>query len=59
VVSTLFLGIGEALLLLSLFEVTWRIAARKWMPGVFARHPSLLGSFDGTARLPDAPERAT
>ncbi|MGC2627986.1 MAG: phosphatase PAP2 family protein [Candidatus Udaeobacter sp.] len=58
VVSTLFLGIGEALLLLSLFEVTWRIAARRWMPGVFARHPSLLGGFDGTARRPVAPERA-
>src|SRR6476646_3113802 len=59
VVSTLFLGIGEALHLLSFFEVIWRIAARKWMPDVFARHPSLLGSFNGRARPPGAPERAT
>ena len=59
VVSTLFLGIGEALLLLSFFELIWRIAARKWMPDVFARHPSLLGSFNGRARPPGAPERAT
>src|SRR6266702_8094701 len=42
VVATLFLGIGEALLLLSFFELMWRIAARKWMPDVFARHPSLI-----------------
>src|SRR5678815_5507542 len=42
VVATLFLGIGEALLLLSFFELIWRIAARKWMPDVFARHPSLM-----------------
>ena len=42
VVATVFLGIGEALLLLSFFELIWRIAARKWMPDVFARHPSLI-----------------
>jgi undecaprenyl-diphosphatase len=42
VAATLFLGIGEALLLLSFFELIWRIAARKWMPDVFARHPSLM-----------------
>ena len=42
VVATLFLGIGEALLLLSFFELIWRVAARKWMPDVFARHPSLM-----------------
>jgi membrane-associated phospholipid phosphatase len=42
VVATLFLGIGEALLLLSFFELIWRIAARKWMPDAFARHPSLI-----------------
>ena len=59
VVSTLFLGIGEALLLLSFFELIWRIAARKWMPDVFARHPSLLGSFNGRARPLGVPKRAT
>jgi membrane-associated phospholipid phosphatase len=42
VVATLFLGIGEALLLLGLFELIWRTAAGKWMPDVFARHPSLV-----------------
>ena len=55
VVATLFLGIGEALLLLSVFELIWRILARRWMPDVFARHPSLLGDFDGRARSPGTP----
>ena len=41
VIATLFLGIGEALLLLGLFELIWRNAARKWIPRLFARHPSL------------------
>src|SRR5215467_14256476 len=59
VAATLFLGIGEALLLLCFFELIWRIVARKWIPDVFARHPSLLGDFDGSARSPGAPQRAT
>src|SRR5215510_15608936 len=42
VLATLFLGIGEALLLLSLFELIWRSAGRKWAPQVFARYPSLI-----------------
>jgi len=59
VVSTLFLGIGEALLLISFFELIWRIGARKWMPDVFALHPSLLGNSNGSAQPSSAPERAT
>jgi undecaprenyl-diphosphatase len=59
VVATLFLGIGEALLLLSLFELVWRIAAQKWMPDVFARHPSLIGNFDDRVRPPGAPQCPT
>jgi undecaprenyl-diphosphatase len=59
VVATLFLGIGEALLLLSCLELIWRIAARKWMPELFARHPSLLGDSDGRVRPPDEPRRTT
>jgi len=42
VVATLFLGIGEALLLLGLFDLIWKTTARKWMPDVFVRHPSLM-----------------
>ena len=42
VVATLFLGVGEALVLVSLFELIWRSPVRKWMPRLFARHPSLV-----------------
>jgi len=42
VMATLFLGIGQALILLGFFELIWRIAARKWLPDVFAQHPSLI-----------------
>jgi undecaprenyl-diphosphatase len=52
VVATLFLGIGEALLLLSFFEFVWRAAASKWMPDLFARHPSLIVGH--VPRLPSA-----
>jgi len=57
VIATLFLGVGEALVLLGLFEFMWRRAARKWMPVVYQRHPTLLGDFNG--RAPVAPQRAT
>lgn len=58
VAATLFLGIGEALLLLSLFELAWRIAARRCMPDVFARHPTLLGDLDGSSRPSGAPQHS-
>jgi undecaprenyl-diphosphatase len=50
VAATLFLGIGEALVLLSFFELIWRSAARKWLPYVFVRHPSLLIGQPGNLR---------
>jgi undecaprenyl-diphosphatase len=56
VVATLFLGIGEALLLLSFFELIWRIVARRWMPEVFARHPSLIVGH--ASRLPEQNSQA-
>jgi undecaprenyl-diphosphatase len=52
VLATLFLGIGEALVLLGLFELIWKRAARKWLPAVYERHPTL---FDDEARQPAAP----
>jgi undecaprenyl-diphosphatase len=56
VIATFFLAGGEALLLIGLFEVIWRSAGRKWMPQVFARHPSLIAMND-RARRTDAPQR--
>src|ERR1043165_10169194 len=52
VVATLFLGIGEALLVLSFFVLIWRSAGRKWLPALFARHPSLLIDFDTKTHQP-------
>ena len=49
VIATLFLGVGEALLLFGLFELIWRSTTRKWMPQLFARHPSLI-ALGGSAR---------
>ena len=56
VVATFFLAVGEALLLLSLFELIWRSAARKWAPQLFARYPSLITDLKGRARPPGAPQ---
>jgi undecaprenyl-diphosphatase len=50
VVATVFLGIGESLLLLALFELIWRIAGRKWMSQLFTRNPSLVGDSGRSAR---------
>lgn len=50
VIATLFLAVGESLFLLALFELIWRIVGRKWMPQLFARHPTLVGDSNSTAR---------
>jgi undecaprenyl-diphosphatase len=47
IIATLFLAVGEALLMLGLFEWIWRTVARKWAPTVYARHPSLIGDLNG------------
>jgi len=57
VIATLFLAVGEALLLVGLFELIWRSAAPKWMPQLFARHPSLI-VLNGGTRAPSAPQRS-
>jgi undecaprenyl-diphosphatase len=57
VIATFFLAVGEALLLLSLYELIWRSAGRKWVPQVFARHPSLI-ALNGKARPPGVPQQS-
>src|SRR5947208_13066145 len=52
VVATFFLAGGEALLLLGLFELIWGSAGRKWMPQLFARHPSLIADSNVGTRPP-------
>jgi undecaprenyl-diphosphatase len=56
IIATLFLAIGEALLLLGVCELIWRSVARKWMPQLFARHPSLI-ALNGRTR-PQSTRRA-
>jgi undecaprenyl-diphosphatase len=58
VIATLFLATGEALVLLGLFELIWKTAARKLNPNLYARHPSLITALNGRVRPPDAPQRS-
>jgi membrane-associated phospholipid phosphatase len=59
VLATVFLGIGESLLLLALSELIWRVAGRNLVPQLFASHPSLIVDFHGRARPPGAPPSST
>ena len=59
VLATVFLGVGESLLLLAVFELIWRVVGRKLVPQLFARHPSLIVDFHGRARPPGAPPSST
>jgi undecaprenyl-diphosphatase len=58
VMATFFLAGGEALLLLGLFELIWRTAGRKWMPQLFACHPTLISDRTAGERSPGAPEHS-
>ena len=49
VIATVFLGVGESLFLLAVFEWIWKILGRKWTPQLFARHPSLVGDSNAIA----------
>jgi undecaprenyl-diphosphatase len=42
VIATLFLAIGETLLILGLLELAWRWLAPRWLPNLYDRHPTLL-----------------
>ena len=54
VIATVFLGVGESLFLVAMFELIWRIVGRKWMPQLFALHPSLMGDSNRSLRLEPA-----
>jgi len=49
VIATVFLGVGESLFLLAVFEWIWKILGRKWTPQLFARHPSLVSDSNAIA----------
>jgi membrane-associated phospholipid phosphatase len=49
VIATVFLGVGESLFLLAVFEWIWKILGPRWTPQLFARHPSLVGDSNAVA----------
>jgi len=42
VVGTIFLAAAETFFVLAMLELIWRWLGKKWMPGIFERHPSLV-----------------
>jgi len=42
VIATLFLAVGETLLILGALALLWRWAAPKWLPQIYAAHPHLI-----------------
>lgn len=52
VIATLFLAAGETLLIVAALELIWRWAAKKWAPGVYGRHPSLIVDVGQVSNLP-------
>ena len=44
IAATLFLAVGETLLIIGLMELIWRTAVRRWAPDFFSRHPSLIAT---------------
>jgi len=42
VIGTIFLAAAETFFILAALELIWRRAAKKWMPGIFERHPGLI-----------------
>jgi undecaprenyl-diphosphatase len=52
VIGTVFLAAGETLLIIAALELTWRWAAQKWAPTIFARHSSLITDVEQVPSLP-------
>jgi undecaprenyl-diphosphatase len=56
VISTVFLGVGESLALLAAYEYMWRSIGPRWMPQVFAHHPTLISDPIERTNVPGAPQ---
>ena len=60
VIATFFLATGEALIMIGLLELIWRSAAKKFMPQIYARHPTLMVGQASSSPYPPSPAgRAT
>ncbi|MGH8101139.1 MAG: phosphatase PAP2 family protein [Chthoniobacterales bacterium] len=42
VIATLFLATGETLVMIGVLELIWRSAAKKFVPQIYAQHPTLI-----------------
>lgn len=42
VLGTVFMAVGETLLMVALWEFLWSWGARRWAPQTYARHPRLI-----------------
>jgi len=42
VIGTVFLAAAETFFILAALELIWRSVAKRWAPGLFERHPSLI-----------------
>jgi undecaprenyl-diphosphatase len=47
VIATIFLGVGESLALLAIYECIWRFFGPRWMRQLFANHPTLISDVGG------------
>jgi len=56
VIATFFLATGEALIMIGLLELSWRTAAKKFMPQIYRSHPTLIAGH--TSSLPFPPAQA-
>src|SRR5437879_4486790 len=52
VMATIFMALGQALLMVALLEFLWRRCASQWAPRLLARHPSLVADVGQVSNLP-------
>jgi len=57
VIATFFLATGEALIMIGLLELVWRTAGKKFMPQIYARHPTLMLGHAADSPAPHSPTR--
>ena len=53
VLATLFLAVGQTLVILGALELLWRWAAPKWATEVYQRHPGLIIHVEQVSNLPN------
>ena len=57
VIATFFLATGEALIMIGLLELIWRSVAKKFIPQIYIRHPTLMVGHVSSSPCPPSPAR--